>query len=144
MGIKLGLKNLLSLFTLDTTSNDKLRLYGVIGLVIFGAIVLILMAIFNYKQFKKVVYDFVILAEYYIKGTKKGQERFDYVVREIHKQIPAWLGIFLTEARIKKIIEWAVSKMKKSLAKGENVFDKIEFKIDEWKDEHIDDDNDNQ
>lgn len=102
----------------------------VIGIVL--VVSLLIYAITKYRSFKETAYKFVVLAEYYITGTKKGQERFNYVIRTIYNYVPSSLRFIFTEKRIKNIIEWAVSKMKKALGNGINVFDNIEFKIGEW------------
>lgn len=89
-------------------------------LSIGAAFVLMLLIglIFKYREFRKVALDLVVIAEGLITGTKKGQERFDYVVSKIYDYIPTSLRLLLTKRRIKNIIEWAVRKMKKYLAKG--------------------------
>jgi hypothetical protein len=69
------------------------------------------------EKFRDVVYDLVCEAEETIKGTKKGQERYNYVVDQIHEWLPIWLKPFVTKTIIKKIIERAVARMKLALAR---------------------------
>lgn len=73
----------------------------------------------KYKSFCRIVYQFVLKAEKEITGSKKGKERFDYVVSIIISYIPLSLRWLLTKERIANIIEWAVIKMKESLEKNQ-------------------------
>ena len=83
------------------------------------ALALVVAVVFalKFKQFRKIVLEFVIKAENDIKGTKKGQERFKYVINVIHSYIPVQLKWYFTVERLTNIIEKCVIKMKKQLNK---------------------------
>lgn len=81
--------------------------------IIFGIVSFSLL--WKYRGFKKLVYKSVCFAENLIVGNKRGQERFDFVVRQIYLYIPFSLRWLLDEKRIGDIIEWGVRKMKKGL-----------------------------
>jgi hypothetical protein len=90
-----------------------LEWYWIVLIVAVALIVIVL--IFANKKFRGFVLEAVCKAEEEIQGTKKGQERFAQVVSQIRAIIPTKLQWLFTEARIKKIIEWAVKKMKQAL-----------------------------
>lgn len=90
-------------------------IFVIVGcLVGLGLVILLSFGLKN-KDFRKLVYRLVVEAENAIKGTKKGQERFDYVLEVAYEHIPEGLQWFLTKERIGDIIEWAVAKMKDKL-----------------------------
>ena len=88
-----------------------------IGLIVSAVAVLAFGLFTKNINFKKMVYDLVVMAELEIKGTKMGQEKFAWVVAQIFFYVPSELKWCVTEARITKVIEWAVAKMKKQLEK---------------------------
>lgn len=84
-------------------------------LIIVLAIVTIVLLCVQFKGFRKIVRNLVIEAEEQIKGTKKGQERFAYVVNLVHQYVPKPLKWYFTEIRIAEWIENAVTCMKNKL-----------------------------
>lgn len=100
---------------LEYVSNN-MEWYYIVLIVL--AVLSLLFALFTKnKKIKKIVLDLVIKAEQEIKGTKKGQERFAFVIEQIQLIIPKQLHWFFTDERLKSIIEWAVTQMKKQLEK---------------------------
>lgn len=66
------------------------------------------------KAFKNMVYQLVLAAENAIVGTKLGQARLDLVVSQLNEILPKELKFILTGKRVRKVIEWAVVKLKET------------------------------
>ena len=61
----------------------------------------------RWEKLRKLAYKFILQAENEITGTKRGQERFEFVIKELYLLIPKWLQLFITEESIKeKLHEW--------------------------------------
>ena len=60
------------------------------------------------------VYQLVLAAENAIVGTKLGQARLDLVVSQLNEILPKQLKFILTGKRVRKVIEWAVVKLKET------------------------------
>ncbi|QNU67278.1 hypothetical protein EHE19_001660 [Ruminiclostridium herbifermentans] len=61
----------------------------------------------RWEKLRKLAYKFILQAEKEITGTKKGQERFEFVIKELYLLMPKWLQIFITEETLKeKLQEW--------------------------------------
>lgn len=68
-------------------------------------------------DWKGLVYIFVLAAETYITGTKKGAERKEWVIDQFYAKLPSIVTQFVTKDELSEYIEWAVGKMKKYLAR---------------------------
>lgn len=67
------------------------------------------------ERFKKFVYSLVPVVEEKIVGDKKGHERYKEVGERIYAVLPKLLQITFIHAKIHRIIEHAVEKMKEEL-----------------------------
>lgn len=90
-------------------------------LIVTGIAVILSFIFTKNKAIKKIAYDLVVFAENNISGSKLGEEKLKFVTNELRKHFPRF-SHFITESRLRKIIEKAVNKMKKELSK-ENVAD---------------------
>lgn len=64
----------------------------------------------------EIVYIFVLAAEEYITGTKKGAERKEWVMNKIYEVLPDIITKLLPRDTLDGIIESAVQQMKVALA----------------------------
>jgi len=64
----------------------------------------------------EIVYIFVLAAEQYITGTKKGAERKEWVMNKIYEVLPDIITKFLPRETLDGLIENAVEQMKARLA----------------------------
>jgi len=64
----------------------------------------------------EIVYIFVLAAEEYITGTKKGAERKEWVMNKIYEVLPDIITKLLPRDTLDGIIESAVQQMKAALA----------------------------
>ncbi|QNU66908.1 hypothetical protein EHE19_019115 [Ruminiclostridium herbifermentans] len=63
----------------------------------------------RWNKLRKLGYKFILKAEKEIIGSKRGQERFSFVIKELYLLIPKWLQIFITEETLKeKLQDWFV------------------------------------
>ncbi len=61
----------------------------------------------KWKQFRSIAYRMILQAEKSITGTKKGQERFEFVFYKLYNLIPGWLQFFVSEESLReKLQEW--------------------------------------
>lgn len=84
------------------------------GLLIVGGIIYFCI---KYRTIRHMVLDLVIKAEEQFAGSKRGQEKYQYVLEVISAFVPKWLKIFINESTLDKLIEEAVVKLKEMLAK---------------------------
>lgn len=66
----------------------------------------------------EIVYIFVLAAEQYITGTKKGAERKEWVINKIYDALPDIVTKLLPRDTLDGLIETAVTEMKKHLAEA--------------------------
>lgn len=85
-------------------------------LIVTGVAVILSFIFAKSKALKKLAYDLVVFAEKNIKGSKLGEEKLDFVIKELREYFPHF-STFITEAMLRKIIEAAVDRMKKELSK---------------------------
>lgn len=64
----------------------------------------------------EIVYIFVLAAEQYITGTKKGAERKEWVMNKIYEVLPDIITKFLPRETLDAAVESGVQKMKATLA----------------------------
>ena len=61
----------------------------------------------KWDQLRGIAYRFILQAESVIRGTKKGQERFEFVIDRLYSLIPGWLRFFISEESLReKLQEW--------------------------------------
>lgn len=63
-----------------------------------------------HKKWEKIradAYKLMLNAEFLIKGTKRGQERFDYVFLKVYSLLPLWVQFIYPPGNLKKKLqEW--------------------------------------
>lgn len=67
-------------------------------------------------DWKTLVYIFVLAAETYITGTKKGAERKEWVIDKFYSALPKIVTQFITKEQVSDYVETAVTMMKEHLA----------------------------
>lgn len=67
-------------------------------------------------DWKWIVYLLVLAAEQYIKGTKKGAERKEWVLDQIYSHLPSIVSTLLPRETAEDLIEQGVTMMKEHLA----------------------------
>lgn len=78
----------------------------------------------NYIRYKGLdgiredVYQLILLAEKNFKGNKEGQEKFEFVIRQTIKLMPAWLQLFVTEKALRAIVQTWFNGVKDLLDDG--------------------------
>lgn len=61
----------------------------------------------KWQQLRADAYQLMLKAEFLLKGTKRGQERFDYVFQKVYSLLPLWLQFFYPPGELKKKLqEW--------------------------------------
>lgn len=61
----------------------------------------------KWDQLRGIAYRLMLQAEKAITGTKKGQERFEAVFKQVYSLIPPWLQFFFPETTVReKLQEW--------------------------------------
>lgn len=61
----------------------------------------------KWDQLRGIAYQLMLQAEKAITGTKKGQERFEAVFKQVYSLIPSWLQFFFPETIVReKLQEW--------------------------------------
>ena len=63
----------------------------------------------QWAKLRVIGYKLILQAEKAITGTKKGQERFEFVFYKLYNLIPGWLQLFVSEeSLLEKLQEWFV------------------------------------
>ncbi|MDD3430354.1 MAG: hypothetical protein PHG02_10170 [Oscillospiraceae bacterium] len=80
-------------------------------LITYLVVLILLLLIENGAVEKGKLLDFlhnlIVEAEHEVNGTKKGRERKKYVIEMVRKSLPPWMQIFITDALIDKMVQWA-------------------------------------
>jgi len=71
-------------------------------------------------DWSEIILVFVLAAEQYIKGTKKGAERKEWVINKFYDLLPDILTQFVSREMLSELIEKAVVKMKEKLIEESN------------------------
>lgn len=85
-----------------------------VAIIILLVAILVIGFVTTDKTFKNLVYQLVLAAENAIVGTKLGQARLDLVIQQLNEILPKPLKFIFTGKRVRKIIEWAVVKLKEA------------------------------
>jgi hypothetical protein len=81
--------------------------FGVLIILVLLSWVVYLVVTKQWDYLRHKAYELIIYAEGAIKGSKKGQERFDYVIKVLYQRVPKWMQFFITEQSLKeKLQEW--------------------------------------
>lgn len=61
----------------------------------------------QYDRLRAEAYSFMLKAEFLMTGTKRGQERFEYVFQKVYSLLPFWAQFWYTPGELKeKLQEW--------------------------------------
>lgn len=90
--------------------------------ILMGAILLgyIVYLVINrrWTRLREIAYKLIRQAEKVVRGTKKGQERFELVLNQLYNMVPAWLRFFIPRTLLEqKLQEW-FNTIKDSLDDG--------------------------
>jgi hypothetical protein len=72
----------------------------------------------KWEQMRGDAYRLMVQAESIIKGTKRGQERFEAVFQEIYSLVPAWLRFWFPETLVREMLQKWYNKIKDYLDDG--------------------------
>lgn len=76
-------------------------------LIVFTAYVLYLAANKKWEQLRAAAYRLMLQAEKTFTGSKRGQEKFEYVFQKVYSLIPFWLQFFFPPGELKELLqEW--------------------------------------
>lgn len=76
-------------------------------IAVFAGYVIYLAVNKKWEQLRAMGYRLILQAEKAITGTKKGRERFEYVLKQLYTLIPGWLQFFISEESLReKLQEW--------------------------------------
>lgn len=88
---------------------DFFKSYWFVILIGLGVVGYIAYLLVNRKwdRLRKLAYKLIRQAEDAITGTKMGQERFNTVLEQLYKLVPAWLRFFIPRTLLEqKLQEW--------------------------------------
>lgn len=78
-------------------------------LVVTAGYMLYLATTRRWEQLRAGTYKLVLEAEKVITGTKRGQERFEYVFKRLYLLVPTWLQFFVSEELLReKLQAWFI------------------------------------
>lgn len=89
--------------------------------VILASIVAIVLSYLkqkNLNDIRKDVYKFILDAEHEFKEHKENEQKLSYVIQKARSLLPGWLQFFLTEERMKQIIDTWFKEVKDLLDDG--------------------------
>lgn len=72
----------------------------------------------RWEQLRAGTYKLVLEAEKVIKGTKRGQDRFNYVLDQLYCLIPTWLQFFVSEETLREKLQAWFMELKDYLDNG--------------------------
>ena len=75
----------------------------------------------QWEKLRKAALDGILYAEKTITGTKKGQERFQYVLDYLYGLLPVWLRIFVTEEMLKAQLQKWFDEIVEYLTYGKTI-----------------------
>lgn len=90
----------------------------IIILLAFAAWVVYLVINKKWDQLRGTAYRLILQAEKVIIGTKRGQERFETVFRQLYSLIPPWLQFFILESDLKEQLQKWYNDIKDYLDNG--------------------------
>lgn len=70
------------------------------------------------KQIAELVYIFMLAAEQYVQGTKRGAERKEWVMARFYSALPSAITNTIPRSMLDGMIESCMSKLKEKLAEA--------------------------
>lgn len=72
----------------------------------------------RWEEIRKLAYKFILQAEKSITGSKRGQERFNFVLTKLYSLIPWWLQFLISEKSLRKKLQSWFNDVKDYLDDG--------------------------
>ncbi len=100
--------------------SEFFKTYWFAILIALGFTAYIVYLTFNsrWDEIRELAYKLIRQAEETITGTRRGQERFNIVISELYKLIPAWLRFFIPRSLLEQKLQKWFDLIKDSLDDG--------------------------